>query len=395
MNVPPLRHFGGSPTRVLIAGGGVGAVESLLALRALARERVSITVLSPTREWVYKPLSVVEPFGGGATPRFDLAQIAIDRGARLHMGLLDSVDAERGCVLTLSGEELRYDVLILAVGARRMGGIPGAISFGGPDDSDRFAALLSEAELGLARRIVFAVPPEAGWALPLYELALNTAAHLDARDVRDVELTLVTPESSPLGVFGPPASDEVRRLLEGRGIALRTDTYPAEVGAGKLSLVPHGELEADRVVTLPWPDGPYVRGLPHDEAGFIPVDAHCMVDGLANVYAVGDATNFPIKQGGITAEQADTAAEAIASRAGAPVTPRPFRPVLRGLLLTGDEPRYLSASITRGPVIASEAEVEPLWWPATKVPGRFIASYLQERGKSVASPPSRQEAATP
>ncbi|MGD0455391.1 MAG: hypothetical protein ABSB69_17530, partial [Solirubrobacteraceae bacterium] len=51
-----------SKLRVLIAGGGVAALEALLALRALAPEQTEITVLAPNAEFVYRPMAVREPF---------------------------------------------------------------------------------------------------------------------------------------------------------------------------------------------------------------------------------------------------------------------------------------------------------------------------------------------
>ena len=67
-------------------------------------------------------------------------------------------------------------------------------------------------------------------------------------------------------------------------------------------------------------------GLPGDERGFVPVDEHGRVPGLDGVWAAGDCVAYPIKQGGIAAQQADAAADSIAARAGAPVDPQPFRP---------------------------------------------------------------------
>jgi sulfide:quinone oxidoreductase len=392
VNPPPIRNFGGAPARVVIAGGGVGGLEAMLALRRLAKERVSINLVAPTHEFVYRALSVLEPFETFEAPRFNLDEIAVDLGARHHLDVVTAVDAERRHVKMQSGRELGYDVLVVAVGARHGEAIPGALTFGAANGRP-FADLLVEAERGIAPRIVFAVPPGVVWALPLYELALNTAAHLAARGLEGIEMTLVTPEDSPLALFGQDASGVVRGLLGERGIKLKTGSYPVAVEDGKVTLVPRGQIEADRVVALPRLEGPELRGMPQDEAGFIATDEHGLVHGLEDVYAVGDATTFPVKQGGITAEQADAAAEAIASRAGAPITPRPFRPVLRGMLLTGGEPRYLSANITRGPAIESETDVEPLWWPPSKIPGRYLAHYLQERGKELAVPPAPAETA--
>ena len=84
-------------------------------------------------------------------------------------------------------------------------------------------------------------------------------------------------------------------------------------------------------------------GSSRDAQGFLPTDPFGQVDGEIDVWAAGDATSFPLKQGGIAAQQADAAAESIAARAGAELEPSPFRPVLRGLLLTGMSPRFLRA----------------------------------------------------
>ena len=50
---------------------------------------------------------------------------------------------------------------------------------------------------------------------------------------------------------------------------------------------------------------------------------------MPDIFAAGDATDQPVKQGGLATQQADAAAELIAAEAGARVTPQPFRRVLR------------------------------------------------------------------
>src|SRR6185503_19567568 len=128
-------------------------------------------------------------------------------------------------------------------------------------------------------------------------------------------------------------------------------------------------LAVDRVVALPSMRGPGIRGIPETGPGFIPTDRHCRVLGREDVYAAGDGTAFPVKQGGLASQQADAAATAIAAAAGADVDPEPFQPVLRGLLLTGSEPQYLRHDLTR-PDSESETAARPLWWPAAKVAAR-------------------------
>ena len=96
-----------------------------------------------------------------------------------------------------------------------------------------------------------------------------------------------------------------------------------------------------------------------------------------NVWAAGDAIAFPVKQGGLASQQADAAAEAIAARAGADVLPEPFRPVLRGVLLTGRGNAWMRSASAGGG--EGEAERRALFWPPTKIAGRYISPFLASR----------------
>jgi CBS domain-containing protein len=175
-----------------------------------------------------------------------------------------------------------------------------------------------------------------------------------------------------LQLFGSAASEAVRTLLDERGIAVHTGAAAVELAEGELRLLPTGTIPADWAVALPRLHGPRIDGIPQTVDGFVSVDAHGRVRGAPDIFAAGDITTFPIKQGGIAAQQADAAAEMIALNAGAELVPEPFRPVLRGLLLTGTQPRYLRQS----PAGGSIATAEPLWWPPTKIVGRYLAPFL-------------------
>jgi sulfide:quinone oxidoreductase len=137
-------------------------------------------------------------------------------------------------------------------------------------------------------------------------------------------------------------------------------------------------VEVDRVVALPQLYGPSIPGVPGGaEGGFIAIDDHCRVIGLENVFAAGDATDFPLKFGGVAAQQADTAAEAIAALAGASVEPQPFDPVLHAVLLGADKPLYLSAHFTGGHGSSSQISEEPSWSPPVKIAAKYLAPYLE------------------
>ncbi|MGH2865906.1 MAG: NAD(P)/FAD-dependent oxidoreductase, partial [Solirubrobacteraceae bacterium] len=280
---------------------------------------------------------------------------------------------------TTSGLRLGYDALILATGARRHPWLDGAITFRGAPDVEAIRALLADLEASGIDRLVFAAPPAESWTLPRYELALLTAGSVAERGLAGVRLTIVTPEPFPLALFGPRAGAAVRQLLGDRGIRLLSASYPVELAGNALALRPAASVPADRVITLAHCEGLGIAGLPHDAHGFIPTDRHARVDGVDHVYAAGDGTTFPIKQGGIAAQQADAAAEAVAATLGAPIEPQPFKPVLRGMLLTGLGPTYLRADISGAAGDSFEFDTKPLWWPPAKIAGEHLGPYLARR----------------
>jgi sulfide:quinone oxidoreductase len=338
---------------------------------------VAIELIAPNTEFVYRPLELAALFREERVRRFDLKRIAADNGARLVPDRLEAVWPEKRLAVTTGGLHLEYDSLLIATGTRLRVAVPGAVTVAAPGFRQDFRRLIEDIESGLARKVVFAAPGGMGWLLPLYELALMTADRL-AEVGADAQIVIVTPEDAPLEVFGETASKEVAALLEDRSIEMVLGHWPVRWDIHGLTVAPSTMIEADRVVALPAMSGPGVHGLPEMPGGFIPTDAYGKVIGLERVYAAGDGTGFPVKQGGLAAQQADAAASAIAAAAGADVKPTPFRPVLRGLLLTGHEPHYLRTDLS-SPASPGETAERPLWWPATKVAARSLGPYLAAR----------------
>ncbi len=350
----------------------MAGVEALLALRVLAGEGPSIELVSPSPNLVYRPERVVEPFELGEVRRFALSDIAAHNQARFTPGALTTVDAGNSRARLRDGEWLDYDALIVATGARPRDPLVGAHTFSGRGGTDEVVAALEAARAGTLRRLAFAVPRGVSWPLPLYELALLSARELEATAA---ELVFVTPERQPLEQFGPEASKCVRELLVQRGVALRTGVTPVAAREGLLELAGGSSLPADRAFTVPTLEGPMVLGLPTDAGGFIPGDTHGRVKGVRGVYVAGDGADFPVKQGGLATQQADAVAEAIAADLGRPGSARPFRPVLRAVLLTGSAPLFLQTSLHEERP-ASTVGFDSPWWPPGKIAGRYLSAYL-------------------
>jgi sulfide:quinone oxidoreductase len=361
------------PLKVLIVGGGCAALEAAFRLQRIAGERVDTTILAPDEHLVTHALEVLVPFAAGHVPQEPLAALASDAGARLRRGRMISVDPARHRVLTGEGEEIVYDALLIAVGAVKRAPWSHVLAFGSPGAEERMHGLVQDLEAGYIRRIAFVVPVGASWPVPLYELALMAGER--AYDMGlSTELTVVTDEAEPLEVFGREASRALAERLAQAGVAVRTGVRAHVPRFGLVELHPGDEqLTVDRIVTLPATDGPNVRGLPGDARGFLPVDRHGRVSGVPDVYAAGDATQFPIKQGGLACQQADAAAEAIAAQAGAAIEPQPYPAVLQGVLLTERDETFMRRDAG---VPGNDSSTGALWWPPTKIAGRELSRHI-------------------
>lgn len=375
---------GASMPKVLIVGGGVGGVEEMIALQDLCGDRVEIALYAPRREFFYRPLAVTEPFGAGEVLKFDLQQLTERCGASFSLDSIISVDTDGQRVTTHDGDEVDYDYLVVASGARMLWTVPGAATFWGGSDEDASADVVRELQAGTLRKVIFTMPGGLGWPLPIYELALLAAAQLKDADASSAELEIVTPEDAPLQLFGVRASEQMSQLLAERGIEIVTGATPVKFENGQLDVAPGDPIEADAVISAPGFKGRSVQGLPHDENGFIPVDEHSLVRGLQNVFAVGDVTNFPVKQGGIATQQADAAAEVIAAQVGGKVEPQPFEPILRAMLLTGEAPKYLYGKLGGGHGDTSTFSDDPPWRDEGKIVGRYLAPFLASTSDAAA-----------
>lgn len=364
--------------RVVICGGGIAAIEGLLRLRRLAGDAIEIKFLSPADELRYRPVSVQEPFARPAARRYRLGRIADRTRSEWVQDAVEWIDPDGQAVHTRAGESLPYDGLLLAVGARTAAPFQHVTVFDDARADETFQGVVQDVEGGYTRSVALLVPEGPAWPLPVYELALMTAERASSMGLEGVGVILVTSEPAPLAAFGEEASRAATDLLERARVQVHASST-AEVPASRHLVVrPAGvELEPERIVAMPLIEGPGIRNVPAVARGFIPVDDRCRVRGLGErVFAAGDAIDFPVKHGGLGAQQADVAAAGISALAGAGGEPEPLRPVIRGVLYTGAEPLFLTAHMSDGDV-KSEVTREPAWPSDEKVAAEELGPFLR------------------
>jgi sulfide:quinone oxidoreductase len=362
---------------VLIAGGGVAGLEAVLGLRAVAGDRVRITLIAPDPDFTYRPLAVAEPFALGRAQRVPLRALADETGAELVQDAVIAVDDTARHVRLRGGGVRGFDALLMAPGGRPVDGVPGAGTWWPDGDPEHYGGLLRDIEEGYAKQFAIVVPPGAVWPLPAYELALMTMGEARAMGQDDVEVTVVTPEHEPLSLFGVEASAAAADELASAGVQLRTGAV-ARVEPGGLALEPAGDhLSVQRVFAVPRLVGPAIDGLPCDDEGFIVADDDARVVGCERTWAAGDGVVSPVKFGGIATHQARRAVAAIARLSGVADAPDPGEPVLVGRLMVGTRTRRL--------IRRADIDNRPLWWPAGKVAGEYLPGWLTEHGVAPAA----------
>jgi sulfide:quinone oxidoreductase len=363
---------------VVIAGGGVAALETALALHKLAGNRVKLTLLAPTADFVYRPMAVLEPFVHKHPRQLPLAKVAAEFNATLVQGSVAAVDCQRRMLRTDAQRELAYDALVIAVGARTSEVLPDAVAIDVSRMDESLHSLIEEIDSSSLRSLAF-VAPKPTWPLPVYELALLVQEHAREKNV-DLDVTIITSEQRPLAAFGENVSAGVAAILADAHIQTIVGAR-VESSSGELIVHPgEQQLRFDRVVALPRLAGPAITGLPADADGFLPITSHCEVTGTERVYAAGDATDFPVKYGAIAAQQADAAAASIAAMAGAAAEPTPFDGVVHGALVSGREYRclYFTARIEGGLAQDSRTSDTPTWSPEAKIAARHLGPYLDK-----------------
>jgi NADH dehydrogenase FAD-containing subunit len=327
-------------TRIVILGAGFAGLESAFLLRMRLRDEADLTVVSEREEFTFRPNTIYVPFGADPDDLVvDLEGPFRRRHVDFVQGSVRGVDPSAREVELDGGRRVGYDKLVIATGASmRPEEIPGLVEHAAtiwtPQSMlgvrERFEQVAARARDGEHSRVLFLIPPNNKCAGPLYEIVMMFETWLRRGAIRDhVDITWSTFEQSYIQAFGPRLHEVVTDEFSTRGIDGHTGEEVTEVAAGEARYADGSTRAFDDLIAFP----PYVSAvrfeeLPCDDRGFIETNPDTrQVAGLDDVYAPGDAGDFPVKQAFLAFLQADTVAEHVASTVGTHAFEKPFDPV--------------------------------------------------------------------
>lgn len=248
--------------RVLVLGAGYGGL--MAALRAA--DHAPVTLVDPSSEFTER-VRQHELAAGRTSISHPLAPLLASKGVRHVPARATALDTRRRTVTTDSGEELRYDRLVYALGSRTR-------STGDHGDGRLFT---SETASHLHKRL----QDGPGRVVVVGGGATGIETATELAELTDWEVELVT-----AGHIGPSLSDKgrahVRRVLRALGVTLREGlaVAPADIDADAVvwnaSLQPTTELATAAGITV-------------GTDGRITVDGCLRSVSHPDVYAAGDA----------------------------------------------------------------------------------------------------------
>jgi NADH dehydrogenase len=311
--------------RVVIVGGGFAGLRTAFELekRRVRLKDCSVTLVDRRAEHTYTPLlyevssGELESSGracskelrsGACVPFGGFTRLLGKGRVRFVRDEVVGIDRESNEVLLRSGGRIPFDDLVLAPGSEvSTHGIPGAAEHAYPMKTLRDAFRIRERMHGFVeaykrgdeKRISIVV---AGGGATGVEFAAETA-HFFQRLVRegivrasDASLSLVEADPDILPTFSAGLRGRARARLAALGVEVSADTRLKEVRPGAVVTVAKDGVETttEADVTV-WTAGvkplvgPKEWGLPVDERGYVRTDRSFAVEGVKNMYALGDA----------------------------------------------------------------------------------------------------------
>ena len=380
----------GSRPNILVLGGGFGGLEAAFYLRMKLEDRADITLVSDRDYFLFKPNTIYIPFG--LDP--EKLMVGLERPTRRKKiafikDRVREVDPDAKKVST-EGRELSYDFLVVATGANmRPEEVPGLAEHAQTIWTPRemlelrlaLYDLLEAAREGHNKRVLFLVAPNNKCAGPLYELVFMLDTWLRRKKVRaNVDITWSTYEQSYIQAFGPRLHEVVTSEFERRVVAGHTEFAAEQVEDGEVRYSNGEVLPYDLLVAF----SPYVAQMnyptfPGDDRSFLQTDlATRQVEGHPDVYAVGDAGDFPVKQAFLAFLQADAAADHLAARILSTEPEIAFEPISMCVMEQFDKATFAQVPLRLTGNPEKPIEVDPEATEAYKV-GSYAAWRLGKK----------------
>jgi len=358
--------------RVVIAGGGFAGLETAFLLHHRLHGDVDITIVSDSDHFLFRPNTIYIPFG------LDPAELEIplDQPTRRQQITLvqdRAVGVDHvGHALEMERGRLHYDKLVIATGAgMRPEEVPGLADYGmtiwTPEAMlelrQAVGRIVERGKAGTPTTVLFLVPPNNKCSGPLYEIVFMLETHLRRNGARSpIHIVWATSEHNYIQAFGPKIHDVVTKEFAERGIEGHLEHNVTEVTAQQVRFENGTVIDYDELISFP----PYIaavqyEGLPSDDRGFLTTDPDTRaVEGVADVYAPGDAGDFPVKQAFLAFLQADATAEAIVAEVRGKEHPRvTFDPVSMCVMEQFDKATFAQVPLRVTGVPDRPVEVRP------------------------------------
>ena len=285
--------------RVLILGGGFAGIQTAIQLQKSGKFKVTLV---SDRDFLYLyPISIWVPvhINEISDVKVPLAKIQKKYPFEVIIDTVRKIHAAEKQVVC-NAQTLSYDYLVVAFGADKMKhkGLENTLSICGKPEiavaiRDSIDALIQKGSGKIA--IGFGGNPKDKSAVrggPAFELIFNIHNLLKKKKIRQhFDLTFFAPMDEPGAKMGKGALPMLNKMFGQYNIEKRFGKKITEFEPGAVVFEDGSKLESDLTLFIPASAGHHVleaSDLPLTEAGFIKIDTNCQVQGIQNVYAIGD-----------------------------------------------------------------------------------------------------------
>jgi sulfide:quinone oxidoreductase len=295
---------------ILVLGGGIGGISTAKEIsrkignedginlaRILVFEKEEQNVFGPSLTWLMV----------GKRDRDDVQKDTKDiesRGIEVVFGDIESVDPNDISV-TVQGKKYRGDYMIVSLGVEQSSEY-NLENFGHNFYTLEGANLFYEQLREFKGEKIAVLVPSIPYKSPVapYEAAMLIENYIREKGLGEkTEISVYTPESEPMPFAGEKISENVKHLLESKGVRYRPEYRLASASENSLTFKTASDdnvtEEFDLLAYTPKHECPAVIRDTDlvGESGWIEVDPKTMATDFKNVYAIGDITTIPLDSG--------------------------------------------------------------------------------------------------